>query len=135
MMKRILLTATLAFAMLVISDTALQAQRGNWNQTPEERATQQSALMRDSLALSDAQYEKVYELNLYYARKMQELRNDADGDRAAMREQFEALRQAQNDALRKVLTAEQFEKWQQIQQQRMNRRRPGDGPPRRGGNR
>lgn len=125
----------ITLAMLSIWSTNLSAQRGGRDSSPEQRAEQESALMRDSLGLSDAQYNKVYEINLDYAKKMQELRNNAEGDWSSMREAFAALRQEQNEALKKVLTTEQYEKWQRIQRQRMDRRpgqgrqRRGDGPP------
>jgi len=117
------------FTFLLLFASQLEAQRGNWGRSPEERAEQQSNMMRDSLALSDAQYEKVKEVNLEYAKKFDEMRNNAEGDWSAMREQMGALRQEQNEALKALLTTEQYEKWQKIQeamrQRRGNRGRGG----------
>lgn len=90
----------------------------------------QSNLMRDSLGLSDAQYEKVKEINLEYANKAEQLRQDAEGDWGTMREQMTSLRQQQNEALRAVLTTEQYEKWLKLQEamrQRWNNPRQGEG--------
>ncbi len=100
----------------------MEAQRGGWGRSAGERAEMQSNLMRDSLSLSGAQYEKVKEINLEYAVKNDELRKKSEGDFTALREQMQALRQEQNEALKAVLTNEQYEKWLKIQQTMRQRR-------------
>ncbi len=112
--------STLVFFLLFASQ--LEAQRGGWGRSPEERAEMQSNMLRDSLALSDAQYEKVKEIMLGYAKKFDEMRNNAEGDWAALREQMGALRKQQSEALKTVMTTEQFEKWQKIQEAMRQRR-------------
>ena len=122
---------------LVSSLSTVQAQRGGaWNSSPEERANKQTAMMADSLTLSDAQKEKIAEVNLKYAKKLSaarmEARENADGDRSAMRTMMRTMRTEQNTELKKYLTTEQFTKWEKIETERRANRR-GGGKGRRGG--
>lgn len=119
-----------SFVLFLLFASQTNAQRGEWGQSPEQRAEMQSNMMRDSLSLSDAQFEKVKEINLEYNKKFDEMRNNSEGDWSAMREQMGAIRKQQDDALKAVMTSEQFEKWQKIQEamrQRRGNRGPGGG--------
>ncbi|MEY3369192.1 MAG: hypothetical protein RI973_2347 [Bacteroidota bacterium] len=122
----------LLIALCLASTTAsLQAQQGanGRGSDPAQRAEMQTTRMKEELGLSDKQAEKVKAINTKYANKMKELREtNRDGDRTAMREAMTSLRQEQSEELKSVLTAEQFEKWQQLQSEGPGGRN-GNGPP------
>lgn len=100
-----------------------EAQRGDWNSDPEQRAEQQTARMKEQLSLSDKQAEKVKAINLKYANKMKETRDANTGDDwQAMRETIMKLRQEQDEELKGVLTTEQFENWQKIREEQRQQR-------------
>ena len=105
------------------------AQRGNWNADPEVRAKEETAMMTEKLSLSAKQAEKVGEINLKYANKTKEARDaNKEGDWSAMRETMMKIRTEQNDELKKIMTAAQFEQWQKIQEERRSQRQERGGP-------
>ena len=115
----------------VLLPQVLFAQPGR-GRSPEQRAQRQTQLMTDSLALSEAQTAKVGEVNLKYAKKMQEIRKSADGDYTAMREMMQSMRKEQQTELNKYLTAEQAAKWETIEAQLRERRGRRGGKGKRG---
>lgn len=123
-----------SFALLFFA-TLTYAQPGGGNMTAEERAQRQTDHMAETLALSDAQKEKIQEVNLTYAKKMEEARKEADGDWSAMRETMRTLRAEGQEELKKYLTEEQSEKWEKVQMERREKRgdrgnREKNGKPR-----
>lgn len=101
----------------------LQAQNGRgFRMEPEALAQRQTDDMAEQLALSEAQKEKVHQVNLNFAQKMKAAREEADGDWTAMRETIGALRKEKNAELKKYLTGEQFKKWEDIQAERREKR-------------
>lgn len=85
---------------------------GPGNLTPEERAERQTDVMTERLGLTEEQVAKVKELNLAFAEKMQANREKAGEDRQAARDAMLATRDEHVEALKNVLTEEQFEKWE-----------------------
>ena len=113
--------------LLVFLTTLSYAQPGRGaNGTPEEQAQRQTDHMAEELAFSDAQKEKVYEVNLAFAKKMRAVRDSSDGDWTAMRETMMTMRTEHNTELKKYLTEEQFTKWETMQAERRQKRR-GEG--------
>lgn len=102
---------------------------------PAKMAERQTTMLTDSLALSEAQQQKVAEVNLLYANKMAEARTKArenqGADRASIRSTMQALRSEQKAELKKYLTSEQFEKMEAIETNRQAKR--GDRKGKRGG--
>ncbi|MCS7035915.1 MAG: DUF4890 domain-containing protein [Saprospiraceae bacterium] len=116
-------------ASLWMSVGVLLAQpggEGRW-MNPEQRAEQQTAMMKERLSLSDAQAAKVLEINVKYARQMQDARQKNEGDWEAMRAQMTTIRQAQDQELQTVLTQEQWQQWLAARQE-MRERRGNWGP-------
>ncbi len=107
---------------------SLNAQRGGgmgWD--PEKRAEQQTANMTEKLSLSEAQSAKVKEINLKYAQKMKEARENATGDREAMRASMVAMRDEQDKELQTVLTEEQWQQWVKFRDEQKENRGKGAG--------
>lgn len=98
------------FCFLLVGSFTLaaQAQRGRTNMSLEERAEKQTERMTKQLGLSDAQSAKVQELNLKYGEKIKEVRDNADGDREAMRANLETLQTERNAELKTLLTEAQY---------------------------
>lgn len=119
-----------SFALFFFATQAYSQNGGGPNMTPEERAQRQTDNMAETLSLSEAQKEKIYEVNLKFANKMKEAREAADGDWASMRETMVGLRNESQEEIKKYLTDEQFQKWQKIQEERREKR--GDRPRRNG---
>ena len=120
--------------LLILTATFANAQRGDWNTDPTERAKQQTTEMTEKLSLSIKQAEKVGEINLKYADKMKEAREgNKDGDWTAMRETMMKMRQEQNAEFKNVMTTAQFEQWEKVQaEQRSQRQGRGDRDGERG---
>lgn len=122
----------LLIAILFVSTISIaQAQRGGGrNMDPAQMAEKQTAMMKDSLALSEAQVEKIASVNLAYAQRTtaarKTARENSDGDREAMRTKMrttmQTLRTEQKAELKKYLTSEQFEKWEEIEANRRQQR-------------
>ena len=94
---------SLFLVSLLFIGFSLQAQRGNFNFNPEERAQKETARMTTELTLSEAQVLKVGEVNLKYANKTSELFKAED--RTQMREQMQTLRAEKAEEIKKYLTA------------------------------
>ncbi len=112
---------------------AAQAQPGGgMGMDPEKRAEQQTATMTEKLSLSEAQTAKVKEINLKYANKMKEARDNAGGDRETMRATMTTLRGEQDKELQTVLTEEQWQQWLKIREEMKNNRPGWGGKPKEG---
>lgn len=122
-----------AFALIFsVSMFAQQPQRGDRREfKPEEMATRQAEHMKQELALDDEQYQSVYALFLKRNEEMKkQFANRQEGqqvDREARRAEMIKKQEAMNAELKKILTAEQYTKYQEMQKKEQERRRQG-GP-------
>ncbi|MEQ1746840.1 MAG: hypothetical protein ABMA02_15515 [Saprospiraceae bacterium] len=133
-MKKAIKFSLIALAVLAGSTIFAQPPGGPGDgrmMNSEQRAEQQTALMTEKLSLSEAQAAKVKETNLKYAKKGQEAREKADGDREAMRETMMAIRQEQDKELQTMLTQEQWEQWLKAREEMRGNRGNwgGERPP------
>jgi Spy/CpxP family protein refolding chaperone len=99
----------------------LFAQRGNMP-SPEERAKRQVENLKTELTLTDEQIPKVEKIYLDANKKMSEMRANSGGNREGMRDKMMAINKKRDEEMKKVLTAEQFTKYQKyLEEQRANR--------------
>jgi protein CpxP len=114
--------------MLILGSTFSMAQNrgGQGNMDPEERAKSQTAQLKELLDLKKDQEKKVYDLNLKAGKEMVALRSSG-GDRDAMREKFGEMRKEANKEMKKVLTADQFKKYEKYLEERRSQRGQGGG--------
>ena len=101
-----------AFAVSVLfSSSAAWAQGQQWQKkTPEERAQNQTGWMQKNLALTQEQGQKVYDINLYYAREADSVMNAPKGrERKAQRQEIERDKEGE---LKTILTADQYQRYQ-----------------------
>ena len=122
-----------AFALVLsVSIFAQQPQRGERREfKPEDIATMQADRMKKDLNLDDKQYKSVYnlflkrgeEMKAQFARPQEGQQVDREARRAEMQKQQEAM-QAE---LKKILTPEQYAKYEEMQKKEAERRKQG-GP-------
>jgi hypothetical protein len=106
--------------LLVGNMFALQPPSGDRPQrTPEERAKRETEWMKTDLTLTEKQIPLVDTINLKYAKKLNELRKQMEGqDREAMRPKMQELQTQKNEELKPVLTEDQMKKYIELLPQR-----------------
>lgn len=117
--------ATLSFAF---SFTA-NAQRGNRQPpNPEQMAERQTSQMVEKLNLDEVQTAKVKEINLTFAKKMHEVREENKDNRDAMKEIVTAVENEKAAEMKTVLTAKQYKTFENMQNEQTGRKgRKGSG--------
>lgn len=132
-MKKLLLAAVAL--MFSVSMFAQQPQRGERREfKPEEMATRMADGMKKELNLNNEQYKSVYNLYLKRGEEMKARRDKGQQgqqvSREARREEMKKNQEAMNAELKKILTAEQYTKYEEMlkkQQQRQHQGGPRGG--------
>lgn len=78
------------------------------SQTPEQRATKMTTLLKDSLALSDAQYTKIYDINLKAAQQTDAAFKALGQAVVTLQTKIKSINQLRDAAIKKQLTPEQL---------------------------
>jgi Spy/CpxP family protein refolding chaperone len=107
-----------------------QQQMGPGNFDPAAFVDRQMEELKEGLDLSRDQEKQVREIltaGSETMRKAREEMRDGGGDREAMREKMQQMREEQNQKIKAVLSEEQFAKYEQIQAERRERMRQGGG--------
>ena len=129
-------TVTGVMVVLLLLASHATAQLAEMKQTtPEQRATVLTELMKRKLNLSGEQLQKVSDINLEYAQKMQPILQSSTGPLREMREMREVNEQKEA-ALKNVLSAPQFQQYLAVKnelreefEQRIANRKAGQGAP------
>lgn len=103
---------------------------GSGNFDPAAFIDRQMEELKEGLDLSDDQEKQVREIlteGSETMRKAREGMQDGGGDRDAMREKMQQMREEQSEKIKAVLTEDQFTKYEQIQAERRERMRQGGG--------
>ena len=103
---------------------------GGGNFDPQAMIDRQMDELKEGLQLSDDQEKQVREIITSGFETMRKAREEMQdgGDREAMREKMQQMREEQNVKIKAVLSEEQFTKYEQIQEERRQRMRQGGGP-------
>lgn len=130
-MKKILFAAiALIFSVNLFAQAPQRGERREFK--PEEMATRMADGMKKELSLNDEQYKSVYNLYLKRGEEMKARRaKEQQGqqvDREARRAEMQKQQAALNAELKKILTAEQYTKYEEMQKKQQQRR--GQGGPR-----
>lgn len=105
-MNRLLLLFSIFF---MVTSSLTQPGYGRWqNSSPEERAKIQTDQMREKVNITNEQDSSIYEINLKYAKKIQELMKGEQG-RDEMRSKIGEMMKEKDNELKGILTEEQFE--------------------------
>lgn len=98
---------------------------------PEDMATRVTDGLKKALDLNEKQYKSVYKLYLKRSEEMKARRDngqqDQQVDREARREEMKKNQEAMNAELKKILTAEQYTKYEEMLKKQQQRQRQG-GP-------
>lgn len=120
------------FALLVLIAFNAQAQKNGSenrsNMTPEEMATSRTKQMTADLDLTEEQQKEVLAINLKNAETFGKLRGKrrsdlSEDERSALRSKMKEMQTENQKAMKKILTDEQYAKWDKMQKERMNRAR------------
>jgi len=128
---------------LILASAPIMAQPGQGQgpgrgfQMTEEDIRARVDNLSETLSLSEQQHKQILDYELDFYNKMQiefqKMRSNPDGppDREAMRANMQKFREERDQKYTEVLTAEQMEKYQQIQEQRRSemRRQYEEGNP------
>jgi Spy/CpxP family protein refolding chaperone len=137
-MKRIAIT----FIGVMVAATTLMAQeeqssaktQKHAQRTPEERAKEMTARLKEELNLTDQQSEELYAIHLKYAEERKGVLDAGREEREAQRTEIKSINDKQKAEMKSVLTEEQVARLDQLQEERAHRRgdRPQRGQRRRG---
>lgn len=115
-MKKIFVPIASFIALLMFTPEVFAQQgqggQGRGNMNPKEMAKRQTDQINENLDLTADQLPKVEALNLKYADKFMTARNESAGDRDAMRSTMMAINKEKDVELKKILTADQWTKWE-----------------------
>ena len=131
-MKTVTIMVFLAICLMPAFSQPPGGGQGRRRQMTEEEVKEGVQRTADSLDLTDAQEKKVLAFELEFHKERQKMFENFDpetGDREAMRAKMMKQRDERNDKYAEVLTEEQLEKFQQMQdrrRQQMRQRREED---------
>lgn len=118
----------LTAVFIFLSVTSLMAQTNAQNATPEKIAEVQTKMLSDTLMLDSAKNEQLYQLNLKYANKLQDLKSI--NDRKKKIKEFRAMNNDKDKEMKDLLSDEQYKVYLGLKQemqdkmkQRMQERR------------
>jgi len=120
--------------MLVMASFAGMSQNsggGGQQRSPEERAKSETATIKEKCGLDDAQEKKVYDILLANGKKGAELQKEikaAGGPDDASKDKMKKLRDEVNTEMKKVLSADQYTKYEKYLEERRAQRQGGGGP-------
>jgi len=125
----------LAFFAGSISFSNAQPGRGMQQRSPEERAKQQTERLSERLKLTADQKTKLEAIFLTQGKSMDSLRNAVGqgGDRQAMFQKMQPLREQTDKKVASVLTEDQQKEYKKLQEENRARMGGGGGQGRRGG--
>jgi hypothetical protein len=103
-MKTMLKVLFVGLSLLLMGNSALKAQ------SAEERAAKSTEWMKSNLKLSDDQLQKVKDINLRYANKMDSLAHSTQTKEARM-DEFRKCSKMKDDDLKAVLNEDQFKEY------------------------
>jgi hypothetical protein len=115
-MKKYLLVSI----FMILSLSAFSQQRNLRNMSVEERAQFQTERMTDFLELDSTVIGQVYDINLKYAKQVEDGRNE-NTSRYEMMKLLEKTNNAKNKEMKQVLTKDQYKKYMRAQQEMRNR--------------
>lgn len=114
-MKKTLAIFTVVFLVFAsktvfAQDSAAQAETAmtDKNLTPEQRATKMTTYLKDSLILNDAQYTKIYDINLKAAQQTDAAFKAVGEAALTLQTKIKSINQLRDAAIKKQLTPEQL---------------------------
>lgn len=93
---------------------AAQQRKMEMKMTPEEHAKKKTDHLKEELALTDDQYNKVYELSLKVSEKIEAIKKDDTMDQERKKKFIHGNMKDFHNEMKSILTAEQFEKFEAL---------------------
>jgi len=124
MKKEIKKTVSVMALVLLLIPLTGKAQQFR-DMTPEERATQQTEHLMEELSLDPVQSDRIEEINLKYAYKIEAARKS--GDRYSMRETMTAINAQKAEEYQTVLTERQFDEFLELRDEMQAKMKRGRG--------
>ena len=123
-MKKTIVLTLLTYSILSALTTIAQDRLGELmnDTTPEERAQMQTNNMKKTLSLTEDQVDEVSEINLNYARKIQNAYNTS-GSKLKRLRKMKALGEEKDGVLKKVLTPTQYTTYRENKEEMKERLR------------
>lgn len=116
-MKNNLLITLLSFVLILFSFGSFAQQRPVG--TPEERASRQTARMKEVLKLSPEQEPTVADINLKYAKQIQSLMETGGRNLKTMRD-AKAIMNSKDKEMKEVLNKEQYRQYEDLRDEMRN---------------
>jgi hypothetical protein len=113
-----LILFSLIFTVITFSVSAQETVK-----TPEERAAVQTTQLTTNLALSAAQQEQIYAINLGIIQKNDAIRQNESMTSELKTESIKQNNEARNQLIKAVLTPEQNDKFDTMEKMQMNNRK------------
>ena len=125
----------IGFLMIAMLLGTIVSMGQNWQSaTPEEMAQRQTDQIKEKCGLDKGQEKKVYDLSLKSGKEMAKLREEmqnAGGPNDEMRAKMTKIRDGQNAEMKKILSADQYVKYEKyLEERRAARQQQGGGGPR-----
>jgi len=124
----------IGFLMVAILFGTMVSLAQNWqNSTPEEMAKRQTDQIKEKCGLDKTQEKKVYDLSMKSGKEMAKLREEMQGGGGPsddMRAKMTKIREEQTKEMKKILSADQFVKYEKYLEERRAARQQGGGGPR-----
>lgn len=114
----------------LLMGTMVSMAQNRQNSTPEEMAKRQTDQIKEKCGLDKAQEKKVYDLYLDSSKKSAEMRKAMQGGGGPsddMRAKMTKMREDQNKEMKKILTADQYTKYEKYMEERRAARQGGGG--------
>jgi biopolymer transport protein ExbD len=122
------------FLMIVMLLGTIVSMGQNWQSaTPEEMAKRQTDQIKEKCGLDKTQEKKVYDLSLKTGKEMAKMREEMQGGGGPsdeMRAKMTKIRDEQNKEMKKILSADQYVKYEKYLEERRAARQQGGGGPR-----
>ena len=118
-----------AILLLFVSNSMSIAQVGRMSDPQEIAKWQSEHMFQNISSLTEEQKEKIQAINLEFAKKRIETRNNLRGNRIAMRDAMLKQRNEKQEKLKKVLTENQYQQLTQLMNDSIKGRR-SSGPGR-----
>ncbi len=136
-MKKIILALCTVFTFAIGANAQNEAKKERKQPTKEEMVKHQTDRMAERLDLNDKQKKELLKLNTEYFGKMgrnmtprkngEKRERPTDAQMKEMRKKYEEGQKKYNADLKKILTDEQFSKYEKMQQDMKKRRGQRDG--------
>ncbi|MDB5257308.1 MAG: hypothetical protein JWM14_2003 [Chitinophagaceae bacterium] len=111
----------IVFSLVLLCSFSEQVQAQQLS--PEEKAQQAAEHMQKRLGLKEKQIEQIYSLNLSKIQKVRTVKTEKAANYKKLDRHYEAISEEYNWRLRSVLTPEQYQRWELLRAEAIERRK------------